>query len=63
MYCWGLPNNNDYGWNNTAPEPANGYIRRYWSGGVELTAVMLDRYDFTQDQSSPARRSCRWPIR
>jgi len=50
MYFWGLPNNGDYGWNNTAPEPANGYIRRYWSGGLELVAVMLDRYDFTQDQ-------------
>ena len=23
MYWWGLPNNGDYGWNNTAPEPAN----------------------------------------
>ena len=50
MYYWGLPNNNDYGWNNTEPEPANTYIRRYWSGSLELTAVMLDRYDFTQDQ-------------
>lgn len=50
MYFWGLPNNGDYGWNNTAPEPANGYIRRYWSGGLELIAVMLDRHDFTRDQ-------------
>jgi hypothetical protein len=50
MCFWGLPNNNDYGWNNAAPEPANGYIRRYWSGGLELTAMMLDQYDFTQDQ-------------
>ena len=50
MYCWGLPNNGDYGWNNTAPEPANGYIRRYWNGSLELIAVMLDRYDFTQDE-------------
>jgi alpha-L-fucosidase 2 len=50
MYFWGLPNNGDYGWGNTAAEPANGYIRRYWNGGLELIAVMLDRYDFTQDQ-------------
>ena len=49
MYFWGLPNNGDYGWNNTAPETANGYIRRYWNGSLELTAQMLDRYDFTQD--------------
>ena len=49
MYWWGLPNNGDYGWENTAPEPANSYIRRYWTGSLELTTVMLDRYDFTQD--------------
>jgi len=50
MYFWGLPNNNDYGWNNTAPEPGNGYIKRYWSGSLELTAMMLDYYDYTQDR-------------
>ena len=50
MYWWGLPNNGDYGWNNPAPEPANSYIRRYWNGSLELTAVLLDRYDFTQDE-------------
>jgi hypothetical protein len=51
MYWWGLPNNGDYGWNNTTPEPGNSYIRRYWSGSLELIAVMLDRYDFTQDEA------------
>lgn len=51
MYFWGLPGNGDYGWNNTAPEPANSYIRRYWNGSLELIAVMLDRYDFTQDRA------------
>ncbi|MCX6998122.1 MAG: DUF5703 domain-containing protein [Kiritimatiellaeota bacterium] len=50
MYFWGLPNNNDYGWGNTAPELANSYIKREWNGSLELIAVMLDRYDFTQDQ-------------
>ena len=49
MYWWGLPNNGDYGWSNNAPEPANSYISRYWNGSLELIAVMLDRYDFTQD--------------
>ena len=49
MYPWGFPNNGDYGWGNKAPEPANSYIRRYWNSNLELTAVMLDRYDFTQD--------------
>ncbi len=51
MYAWGLPNNGDYGWNNKAPEPANSYIARYWNGSLELVAVMLDRYDFTQDRA------------
>ncbi len=55
MYFWGLPNNGDYGWSNTAPEPANAYIRRYWNGSLELTALLLDRYDFTQDREFARR--------
>jgi hypothetical protein len=27
----------------------NQYIRRYWQGGLELVAMMLDYHDFTQD--------------
>jgi len=50
MYFWGLPCNGDYGWGNKAPETVNTYIRRYWSGCLELVAVMLDRYDFTEDK-------------
>jgi len=50
MYWWGLPNNGDYGWNNQAPEPANSFISRYWNGSLELTALMLDRFNYTQDQ-------------
>jgi hypothetical protein len=50
MYFWGLPNNGDYGWSNKAPEPANSYITRYWNGSLELIAVMLDKYDYTQDE-------------
>ena len=50
MNFWGMPNNRDYGWTNNGPEPGNVCIHRYWSGGMELTAFMLDRYDFTQDQ-------------
>ena len=49
IYWWGLPNNADYGWNNTKPEPASSYLSHYWNGSLELIAVMLDRYDFTQD--------------
>ncbi len=32
-------------------KPANTYIRRYWNGSLELIAVMLDRHDFTQDET------------
>jgi len=50
MNFWGMPNNRDWGWGHPGPEPANVCIHRYWSGGIELTAFMLDRYDFTQDE-------------
>ena len=49
MSFWGMPNNRDYGWTHGGPEPANVCIHRYWSGGMELTAFMLDLYDFKQD--------------
>jgi hypothetical protein len=49
MNFWGMPNNRDWGWGHNGPEPGNVCIHRYWSGGMELTAFMLDRYDFTQD--------------
>ena len=50
MNFWGMPNNRDYGWGHPGPEPGNVCIHRYWSGGIELTAIMLDRYDFLQDE-------------
>jgi hypothetical protein len=49
MNFWGMPNNRDWGWGNKGPEPGNVCIHRYWSGGMELTAFMLDRYDFKRD--------------
>lgn len=49
MSFWGMPNNRDYGWTHGGPEPGNVCIHRYWSGGMELTAFMLDLYDFKQD--------------
>jgi len=50
MNFWGLPNLWDYGWSNIEPERQNGYIKRHWNGNLELLAIMLDRYDFTQDK-------------
>ena len=51
MHFWGMPTNRDYGWGHAGPEPGSACIHRYWSGGIELTAYMLDRYDFTQDEA------------
>ena len=53
MYFWGTPANTDYGWNrgNTPPGlTQNSYIRYYWQGGLELIAMMLDHYAYTQDR-------------
>ena len=51
MNFWGMPNNRDWGWGNAGPEPGNACIGHYFCGGMELTAFMLDRYDFTQDDN------------
>jgi alpha-L-fucosidase 2 len=55
MYFWGAyANNGDvgYGWDRRGKELGltdNGYIRRYWQGGLELIAMMLEYYRHTQD--------------
>ena len=50
MYFWGTNGNCDFGWGHKGPETVNRYIRREWQGGIELTAMMLDYYDITQDK-------------
>ena len=52
MYFWGLWNNNNYGWDRTGKTVGrsdNSYIRWEWQGGIELTTLMLDYYNSTQD--------------
>jgi alpha-L-fucosidase 2 len=49
MYFWGLPNVNDFGWNNQGPELQSEWMRYHIQGGLEVLAQMLDRYDYTQD--------------
>ncbi len=55
MYFWGVYANGEfgYGWDR-ADEPfgraRNRYIRFYWSGGLELTALMIDYFALTQDR-------------
>ncbi len=55
IYFWGTYANGEfgYGWDRTglpAGLTVNRYIRYYWTGGLELSALMLDHYAFTQDE-------------
>ncbi|NQT27156.1 hypothetical protein HQ585_17510 [candidate division KSB1 bacterium] len=50
---WGTYQNEIYGWDRTEKSPGyveSGYLKYYWSGGLELSCFMLDYYAFTQDQ-------------
>jgi alpha-L-fucosidase 2 len=49
MYFWGLPNVNDFGWNNPGPELQSEWMRYHVQGGLEVLAQMLDYYDHAQD--------------
>jgi hypothetical protein len=49
LYFWGLPNNNDFGWGNPDDIIKNTWIRHHINGCLELTTMMLDAYDVTQD--------------
>ena len=49
IYFWGLPNVNDFGWDNPGPELQSKWMRHHIQGGLEVLAQMLDRYMYTQD--------------
>lgn len=52
MNFWGTYLNQNYGFDRTDKHCSyvqNTYIRRYWQGGLELTSMMLDYVEFTQD--------------
>lgn len=51
IYFWGLPNVNDFGWNNRGPETGSEWIRYHTQGGLEVLAQMLDRYDYSGDNA------------
>ncbi len=51
IYFWGLPNVNDFGWNNAGPELQSEWMRYHIQGGLEVLAQMLDRYDYTGDDA------------
>jgi hypothetical protein len=53
IYFWGTWTNRDYGWKRDGKaigEASNPFCRWYFSGGLELLTLMLDRYEYTQDQ-------------
>jgi hypothetical protein len=48
-YFWGLPNLNDFGWNNSTNELQSGWMRYHIQGTLEVIAQMLDQYDVTRN--------------
>lgn len=49
QYFFGLPNINDFGWDNPTDEVQSRYMRYHVQGALEVIAQMLDEYDATQD--------------
>lgn len=52
IYFWDTYAEKNYGWNRTGKELSyveNPYIRYYWQGNLELLAMGLDYFDFTED--------------
>jgi hypothetical protein len=48
-YFWGLPNLNDFGWDNPSTQLKSGYMRYHIQGTLEVIAQMLDEYDVLRD--------------
>ena len=49
MLFWGVPNLNDFGWNNSTTEVQSVWQRYHIQGTLEVIAQLLDAYDNTQD--------------
>lgn len=57
---WGTHSNYDYGWNRTGYEDDptyvnNSYVRWHWESGIELVLMMLDYYDYSQEEAFVAQ--------
>jgi hypothetical protein len=50
MHPWGLNKQGDFGNNNPDFYPQNGFVRRYWDSGNELSQMMLDFYEHTGNE-------------
>jgi alpha-L-fucosidase 2 len=46
---WGLPNINDFGWDNPSTAVNSRWMRYHVQGALEILAEMLDQYDVMQD--------------
>lgn len=54
MYFWGSYANSNYGWDRTGKHPSvvdNDYIKREWTGMLELLALMIEYHAYTVDDS------------
>jgi len=54
MTVWGTYSNGDYGWDRTGHQPKDVLCSCWcyaWNQGPELVALMLDRWDYTQDEA------------
>lgn len=51
IFFWGLPNLQDFGWNNPNPDPQSTFMRYHIQGGLEVSAQMLDYFDYTQNKT------------
>lgn len=63
MSFWGLMSNGDYGWNREGKRVSdvdNSYIRWIWSSGLDLSMMMLDYYEHTQDTQFLKERIVPW---
>jgi hypothetical protein len=60
MTAYGTYSGGDYGWDRTGKQPKDvgcPYWQFAWNQGLELVALMLDRWDYTRDEAFLKRRT------
>ena len=51
MNPFGLYIQDDWGWDNPGTASDTRWIRYHWSGGLEVLAMMIDEYHYSQDEA------------
>ena len=51
MNPFGLYIQDDWGWDNPGKASDTRWIRYHWSGGLEMLSMMIDAYQYTQDEA------------